>query len=50
MSADEMPISDNEDEEIELELDPRVGLVEKTAEDPARLLRRCHSRPLGPEA
>ena len=34
MSADEMPIGDNEDEAIELELDPLAGLVEKTAEDP----------------
>ncbi|HZZ23035.1 MAG TPA: hypothetical protein VFE60_10880 [Roseiarcus sp.] len=34
MSADEEPIGDNEDEPIDIELDPLAGLAEKTAEDP----------------
>ena len=34
MNGSEKLASDNEDETIEIELDPLVGLVEKTAEDP----------------
>jgi hypothetical protein len=34
MNDCEKPVGDNENETIEIELDPIVGLVEKTAEDP----------------